>query len=78
MMTIVGLLKGCGVILLYLMLSTTISFCSVLFVVLAISKARKGRQLSDRFYERAVKWMYCGTIVIFMLWIVFGPYRFVQ
>ena len=77
-MTIVGLLKGCGVILLYLMLSTAISFCSSLFVVLVISKARKGRRFPDKFYDWAVKWMFWGTIVIFALWVVFGPYRFVQ
>lgn len=77
-MTIVGLLKGCGVIFLYLVLSTTITFCSALGVTLVVSKARKGRQLSNRFYDWAVQWMFWGTIGIFALWVLFGPYDFVQ
>ena len=76
-MTGVGLLKGCGVILLYLMLSTTISFCSALAVVLVVDRIRKGR-LPNKFYDWAVKWMFWGAIGIFALFVVLGPYRFVQ
>ena len=77
-MTIVGLLKGCGVILLYLMLSTTISFCSALAAVLVVDRIRKGRRLPNKIYDWAVKWMFWGAIGIFVLFVVLGPYRFVQ
>lgn len=77
-MTIVGFLKGCGVVLLYLVLSTTISFCSSLAVVLVTGKIRKCQKLPDAFYDGAVRWIFWSSIGIFVLMVIFGPYNFVQ
>lgn len=77
-MTVVELLEGSVVVMLYLIISTTISFCTALFVTLAVCKASRGKWLPDSFYDGVVKAIFFGVIGVFVALVIFGPYHFVK
>lgn len=77
-MAVVGLFKGLGVILLYAMLSTAISFFVTMVGVIIICKLRRGKELPDSFYDGSVKSLFWGAIIALILLISFGPYHFLK
>jgi hypothetical protein len=77
-MTIVGILKGLGMLLLYAIMATTVVFTSVLSVVLLLSKKRSKRAISDSFCSGSVKVLIFGSAAVFAALVAFGPYHFTK